>query len=452
MTKLGLCLAALCLCIPLLSAELKIPIEKYKLKNGLRVVLSQDRSAPVVAVYLIFGVGARSEEKGRTGFAHLFEHMMFQGSANAPKGFHFSTVEANGGYLNGSTHADYTDYFEVLPSNKLPVALWLEADRMRGLSITEQNLTNQKDAVKEEKRLRMDNQPYVSAIVDQWPELFFQNWSNSHSLIGSFEDLEAATVQDVSKFFKTYYAPNNAVLVIVGDIDLEQAKKQIETYFSEIEPQPQPKHPDLAEPTPGKERSAAHKDPLAAVPAVIVGYPGPKRRSPDYYALSMLDAVLTGGDSSRFQQNLVKGKQSVVQYEANLGWPFGQASDYVDPGAYAMFMVHNPQFTGRQIAEQVTEEIAAIQKSGVPENELQRARTFVRSSVTRRMESSINRATLLGQYEMLDGDASFINTEIDKLLAVTGEDIQAAAKKYFQPQLRVILEIAPNKDKKEAAQ
>ena len=200
----------------------------------------------------------------------------------------------------------------MLPFNKLPVALWLEADRMRGLSITEQNLTNQKDAVKEEKRLRMDNQPYVSAIVDQWPELFFQNWSNSHSLIGSFEDLEAATVQDVSKFFKTYYAPNNAVLVIIVGEILEQAKKQIETYFSEIEPQPQPKHPDLAEPTPGKERSAAHKDPLAAVPAVIVGYPGPKRRSPDYYALSMLDAVLTGGDPSRFQQNLVKGKQSVI--------------------------------------------------------------------------------------------------------------------------------------------
>lgn len=445
MTKFGLCLTALCLCIPLLAAEMKIPIEKYKLKNGLRVLLSQDRSAPVVAIYLIYDVGARSEEKGRTGFAHLFEHMMFQGSTNAPKGFHFATVEANGGYLNGSTHPDYTDYFEVLPSNKLPVALWLEADRMRGLAITPENLQNQKEAVKEERRLRMDNQPYVSAIVDKWPELAFRNWTNSHSLIGSFEDLNAATVEDVSRFFKTHYAPNNAVLVIVGDIDPEEAKKQIETYFADIEPQPRPKRPDLAEPVPTEERTLVHKDSLAAVPAVIMGYRGPARRSPDFYALSMLDVVLTGGDSSRFQLNLVKGRQSVIEYESNLGWPFAQATDYVDPGSYAMFMVHNPQFTGRQIVDQVNEEIAAIQKSGVPEKELERARTFLRSSQIRRMESAISRATSLGQYEVLDGDSDIINTELDKFLAVTGEQIQAAARKYCQPQARAVLEIVPSK-------
>src|SRR5882672_3618278 len=200
------------------GADLKVPFEKYKLKNGMRVILSQDNSVPVVTVYLLYGVGARSEEKGRTGFAHLFEHMMFQGSANAPKGVHFKTVEANGGSLNGSTHADYTDYFEVLPSNKLAVGLWLEADRMRSLAITDANLTNQKDAVKEERRLSFDNRPYNTAIVDVWPQLAFRNWQSSHSLIGSFEDLNAASVDDVSKFFKTYYAPNNAVLVIVGDI------------------------------------------------------------------------------------------------------------------------------------------------------------------------------------------------------------------------------------------
>ncbi|MCW5982156.1 MAG: insulinase family protein [Bryobacteraceae bacterium] len=449
MTKLGLCLTALCLCLPLVAADMKIPIEKYKLKNGLRVILSQDRSAPVAAVYLIYGVGARSEEKGRTGFAHLFEHMMFQGSTNAPKGFHFATVEANGGYLNGSTHADYTDYFEVLPSNKLPVALWLEADRMRGLAITEENLSNQKEAVKEERRLRMDNQPYVAAIVDKWPEVAFRNWSNSHSIIGSFEDLDAATVEDVSKFFKTYYAPNNAVLAIVGDIDPAEVKKLIDSYFSDIEAQPQPKKPDLAEPTPEKERAERFNDPHAAVPAVIVGYRGPVRRSPDYYALSMLDVVLTGGDSSRFQQNLVKGKQSVIEYESNLGWPFGQASDYVEPGMYAMFMVHNPQFTGRQIVDQINEELASIQRDGVPEKELERARTFLRSSHIRRMESAISRATLLGQYEVLDGDAEALNAELDKFLAVTAEQIQAAAKKYCQPNLRAVLEVVPAQNEEE---
>src|SRR5690242_15161126 len=167
------------------AAEVTIPIEKYELKNGLRVILSQDNATPVVAVYIIYDVGARSEEKGRTGFAHLFEHMMFEGSANAPKGTHYSAIESNGGVLNGSTHPDFTDYFETLPSNKLATALWLESDRMKALSINEENLKNQKEAVKQERRLNFDNQPYATAIVDVWPTLVFGNWQSSHSLIGS---------------------------------------------------------------------------------------------------------------------------------------------------------------------------------------------------------------------------------------------------------------------------
>ncbi len=202
-----------------------IPIEKYTLNNGMRVILSRDNAVPVVTIYIIYDVGARAEQKGRTGFAHLFEHMMFEGSANVPKGMHFKTVESNGGTLNGSTHPDYTDYFEVLPSNKLAVALWLESDRMRSLSITKENLDNQKEAVKQERRLSFDNRPYSTAIVDRWPELAFQNWQNSHSLIGSFEDLDASSVEDVAKFFKTYYAPDNAALVIVGDIQIPRSQE-----------------------------------------------------------------------------------------------------------------------------------------------------------------------------------------------------------------------------------
>src|SRR5215831_11013097 len=203
------------------AADISVPVESYKLKNGLRVVLSKDSATPVVTVYMIYDVGSRSEEKGRTGFAHLFEHMMFEGSANAPKGAHFGTVESNGGSLNGSTHPDFTDFYEVLPSNKLATALWLESDRMRSLSINDENLKNQKEAVKQERRLSFDNQPYATAIVDTWPTLMYRNWQSSHSLIGSFEDLNAASVADVSKFFKTYYAPNNAVLAIVGDIQTD---------------------------------------------------------------------------------------------------------------------------------------------------------------------------------------------------------------------------------------
>ena len=180
--------------------KIDIPIEKYKLDNGLRVILSEDNTLPVVAVYVVYDVGSRAEEKGRTGFAHLFEHMMFEGSANVKKGEHMRFVESNGGTLNGSTHPDYTNYFESLPSNKLAVGLWLESDRMRSLAITPENLANQKEAVKQERRLSFDNQPYATAIVDKWPQLVFKNWQSSHSLIGSFEDLNSATIEDNASF------------------------------------------------------------------------------------------------------------------------------------------------------------------------------------------------------------------------------------------------------------
>lgn len=425
------------------AAEFRVPFEKYKLKNGMRVILSQDNAVPVVSIYVLYGVGARSEEKGRTGFAHLFEHMMFQGSANAPKGLHFKLVESNGGNLNGSTHPDFTDYYEVMPSNKLAVGLWLESDRMRSLAITDANLTNQKEAVKQERRLSFDNRPYNTAIVDRWPELAFRNWQNSHSLIGSFEDLNAASVEDVSNFFKTYYAPNNAVLAIVGDIKIPEAKTWIETYFADIPSQPQPKHPNLSEPGDAEARSEVVKDALARVPAVVVGYPGPERRSPDYYALVMADVIFTGGESSRFQQNLVKGKQSVIQYEANLGWPFASASDYNAPNLYGMFFLHNPRFTGKQIVEQVSEEIERVAKEGVPAPELERARTFLRAAQMQQLQSSLTRAKLLAQYEMFDGKPELISTELDLFTAVTADQIKAAVNKYLVPSKQVVLEIVP---------
>ena len=443
MKTLWILLAALTAAVLAQGADMKIPFEKYKLKNGMRVILSQDNSVPVVTVYMLYDVGARSEEKGRTGFAHLFEHMMFQGSKNAPKGTHFQTVEANGGSLNGSTHPDFTDYFEVLPSNKLAVGLWLESDRMRSLAINDANLTNQKEAVKEERRLSFDNRPYNTAIIDTWPQLAFQNWQSSHSLIGSYEDLNAASVDDVAKFFKTYYAPNNAILSIVGDIKIPEAKKLIETYFGDIASQPQPKRPDLTEPDKFIPRSEVYKDPMARVPAVIIGWPGPPRRSADFNALLMADALFTAGESSRFQQDLVKGKQSVLQYEANLGWPFASAADYKAPALYAMNFLYNPKFTAKDIVAQVEEEVAKLQKEPVDKKELDRARIFLRAARIKEAQSSLTRATLLAQYEMFDGNPGLITTELDTFLAVTPEQIQAAVKKYLVPEKRVVLEIAP---------
>jgi predicted Zn-dependent peptidase len=425
------------------AAEVTIPIEKYQLKNGLRVILSKDSAVPVVAVYMIYDVGARSEEKGRTGFAHLFEHMMFEGSANAPKGMHFAAVESNGGTLNGSTHPDFTDYFEILPSNKLATALWLESDRMRSLAINEENLKNQKEAVKQERRLSFDNQPYATAIVDIWPTLMFQNWQSSHSLIGSFEDLNAANVEDVSKFFKTYYAPNNAVLAVVGDIQNAEAKKLIESYFGDIPSQPHPKHPDMTEPADFKPKSQSYKDQHAQVPAVVIGFPGPKRRSPDYYALNMIDAILTAGDSARIRQNLVKGKKSVIQYEANLGWPSASTLDFRDPEPYAMFLIYNPSFKSAQIVDQVQAEIAKLQSAPVDSKEFERVKTQLRANRVQSMQSSLSRATMLAQYEVFDGKAELINTELDAMLAVTPAQVQAAAKKYLLPEKRVVLDIQP---------
>ncbi len=423
---------------------LHIPIERFTLNNGLRVVLSPDHSVPVVTVYVIYDVGARIEQRGRTGFAHLFEHMMFQGSENAPKGTHFRVVESNGGSLNGSTHPDYTDYFEMLPANKLPVALWLESDRMRALAITDENLANQKEAVKQERRLSFDNQPYATAIVDRWPELAFRNWQNSHSIIGSFEDLDAATIEDVADFFRTYYAPNNAVLSISGDIDAGEARGWAEKYFGDIPAQPQPPRPDLSEPENPEPRTLVYNDPLANVPAVVAGYPGPRRRSAEFNALVMLDILLTAGDSSRFYQNLVKGRRSVIQYEANLGWPFSGPVDYRDPGMYGMYFLYHPEFTGSEVVAQAEEEVADIANNGVPADELDRARTYLRASRIRQLQSSRVRAALLGQYELIDGNPGHINTELNDFLAVTGDEIRGAASGYITPARRVMMDIVPS--------
>jgi predicted Zn-dependent peptidase len=431
------------------AADVNVPIERFQLKNGLRVLVSTDTTVPVVATYVIYNVGARAEEKGRTGFAHLFEHMMFQGSVNVPRGGHFATVEANGGSLNGSTHSDYTDYYQTMPSNKLATALWLESDRMRSLAITNESLNNQKEAVKEERRLRFDNQPYVAAIAEFWPSIAFRNWQSSHSLIGSFADLNAATVDDVAKFFKTYYAPNNAVLVVAGNATLAEVRKLAETYFADIPPQPQPKHPDLAEPPGFEPRTETYRDKLARVPGVLMGFPGPVRRSPDFYALAMADAMLTAGDSSRLQLSLVKGKKSVVQYQADLGFPFCNSQDYKDPGFYAILLLHNPAFTSAQILQQTEEEIAKLRNAPAPAAELDRVKTVIRSYRLRELQTTSARARLLGLYEVLDGKAELINTELSQWMAVTPAQVQAVAKKYLTPERRIVLniELAPKEAK-----
>jgi predicted Zn-dependent peptidase len=316
---------------------------------------------------------------------------------------------------------------------------------MRSLAITVENLANQKEAVKQERRLSFDNQPYATAIVDKWPQLAFTNWTNSHSLIGSFEDLNAASLEDVHKFFTTYYAPNNAVLTIVGDIQVAEAKKLIKAYFGDIPPQPQPKRPDTSEPTEhAGAKSDTYKDPLAKVPAVVVGYAGPKRGTTDFYALSMLDAVLTGGDSSRLEQEMVKGKKSLIQYTGDLGWPFASAEDYKEAGDLAYFLIYKPNFSANEIVDQFQGVIGSIQKDGLTDAQLARTKTFLVASKLNRLQTAVGRAKQLAEFEVLDQRPEEINTELDHYAAVTAAQVQEAAKKYLSPEKRIVLSIQPD--------
>ncbi len=423
--------------------DFQIPVESFTLPNGLRVVLSRDTAVPVVAIYLVFDVGSRVEVPGKTGFAHLFEHMMFQGSTNAPKGMHFQLIESNGGTMNGSTHWDYTDYFEVMPSTQLALGLWLEADRMRGLAVTQENLDNQRDAVKQERLMSFDNQPYATALLERWPELAYSNWQNTHSLIGSFEDLDAASVEDVDAFFHTYYAPNNAVLVISGDFDPEEARRLTEGYFGDIPAQPQPRRPALDEPSPAPPARGRVVDALAQVPGLVLGYPGPARRSADYFTLVLLDILLTAGESCRLFQALVKEKQSVIQFEASLGWPFASTMDYREPGRYAVFLLHNPAVTAEEVRGQVEAEFHRLAADGVGGAELERARTMIRSSRVAQMQSCLSRATTLGRYMLFDGDPDLINRDMQRLLAVSAEEIQDLARRLFRPDEIAVLQVVP---------
>ncbi len=296
-------------CLKAQAGTVTVPVVYYKLPNGLKVVISEDHVAPVVTVAVYYNVGFRVEPKGRTGFAHLFEHMMFQGSANVKKFEHAKYVEANGGNTNGHTDFDYTNYYETLPSDRVELGLWLESDRMRSLDVSAENLKNQQNVVSEEIRANVLNQPYqLFEWIDLW-ENAFQNWNNSHNGYGDLAEVQAATLDDVRNFFKTYYAPNNAVLSIVGDVDANEVKKMVEKHFGGIALQPLPARPDLAEPPQTKEKRTSQADKLANLPALATGYHMPAQTAPDFPAAALLSLILQGDDSSRFYQRLVKEKE-----------------------------------------------------------------------------------------------------------------------------------------------
>ena len=412
-----------------------LEIEQFTLENGLRVVLNHDPAIPVVAVAVYYDVGSRNEREGRTGFAHLFEHMMFQGSENVGKAGHFQYVMKAGGTMNGTTSSERTNYFESLPANQLPLALWLESDRMRTLAVTQENLDNQRDAVKEEKRLRYDNQPY-GQIFDLINGMVFKNFANAHSTIGSMEDLDDATVADVQEFFRVYYAPNNAVLIISGSFERETVKQLVEKYFGSIPKQPLPASLDVSEPPEVSENYKVYEDKLAPFPAFLIGWKIPPRRSPEFNALYLAGKLLYDGESSRLYQKLVKGEESIVQL-------FGFTDERRGPSSIFIGAIPKPEKDLSVIRDVIMNEINDLATNGVTSEEMQKLHNQLLNDVVRMRQSSMARAQHIAEYTLYDGNPELVNSELDELLQITPEQIKTAAAEFLNTANRALLDVVP---------
>lgn len=425
-----------------------IPVTKdFKLSNGLRVLLSEDHSVPVSAIAIVYDVGARDERKGRSGFAHFFEHMMFQGSDNIAKMEHMKYIEGAGGSLNAQTHPDYTNFWEKVPSNQMELCLWLESDRMRSLKITPANFQNQLETVKEEKRSRIDNQAYVPSWL-RLDELLFDNWANQHAVIGTFEDLNAASVDDVKEFFKTYYSPNNAVMAIVGDFDAQEMQKLVEKYFSSIPNVTLPQRPDLSEPAQNKPKAETIEDKHAQLPAVALAWKAPARREPDYYPLTITEKILSAGDSSRLYQRMIKGEQIAISADAGYDERRG-------PGAFQAYIIYKTGNSPEKIKEVFWSEIDKLKNTEVSATELEKARNqilrgYFAGSGGKSLQKGVGKAELLAEYTAFFGDPKCLDEDIEALMKVTPADIQRVAKKYFNKDSVTEIDVVPSSEKSKA--
>jgi predicted Zn-dependent peptidase len=421
----------------------KVPIVSSTLPNGLKLVISEDHSAPVATVAVYYGVGFRIEPKGRTGFAHLFEHMMFQGSANVKKFEHAKYVEANGGSLNGSTRLDHTNYYQDVPADRVELALWLEADRMRSLDVSEENLDNQKKVVSEEVRVNVLNQPYAAF---EWLDLWMnanQNWPNAHNFYGDLTELEAATIGDVRDFFKKYYAPNNAVLVVVGDVDPAEVSGWATKYFADIPKAATPAAPDVTEPPQTKEKRLSQNDKLANLPALAIGWHLPAQTSSDFPAMVLLNTILQGDESSRLYQRLVKEKEISLDWTAAINLYLGNEFDYNGPMLLTARTTYKPGHTVDEILKEVDAVVSDVQARGVTAKELADAKVRFRSAYYDQLESSFGKANLLAAFALFRGDPALINTALQPFESVTPAQAQAVAKKYLVSSNRTVIDRVP---------
>jgi predicted Zn-dependent peptidase len=435
-------LAATALAAPAAKSadSFNVPVEYFKLPNGLKVVLSPDHSTPTIAVGVYYNIGFRIEPRDRTGFAHLFEHMMFQGSQNLGKMEFIRLVQQNGGILNGSTRFDFTNYFEVVPANKLETVLWAEADRMKGLAINEDNLKNQQGVVGNEVKVNVINRPYGGFPWLDMPQYANTNWYNAHNFYGDLKDIEAATLPDVSQFFKTYYAPNNAALAVVGDFDPVEAKKFVEKYFSPLPAAPAVAQPDLTEPRQEKEKRASKIDPLAKRPALAVAYHMPERNTPEYYAMGLIDQLLVQGDDSLLYQELVKKRAFSGEVNGGINM-LGNMFNYKGPMLWTVSLIHDSASKPDDIVSAMESVIAPLRTKPVDQALLDRALVKFRSSLYDDLGAlnGFGRADMLASFALFDDNPSRINDIEAQLRKVTPALVEKTAAEYLRPENRTVL-------------
>ena len=437
--------------------KLAVELQYYTLPNGLKVVLSRQASAPVVTVAVYYGIGFRVEPRDKTGFAHLFEHLMFQGSANAPKGTLMGTVTNSGGVLNGSTRFDFTNYYEAVPSSALARMLWLDADRMARPVINDDVLKNQQGVVGNEVKVNVLNRPYGSWPWIDLPMMANANWYNSHNFYGELKQIEAATTSDAIAFQKQFYVPNNAVLVVVGDIDYARTRSLIDSYFRPIPKGPAIALPDLAEPRQTAEKFKSRIDPLANKPGWAAGYHMPERGTPEWYAMGLIDQMLVQGQDSRLYQALVQQSGVASQFQGGINADLGNMFNYRGPMLFSFSFKHDSGVSDASISRLVDGVIENLRTTPVSADELARARTKLRSSLYDNIDSVgyLGLVDLLASYALFDDDPGRVNHLTDAFDQVTPELLQKTAQEYLRPTNRSIATIeagaAPNLAKPQEA-
>ena len=425
------------------TAQFKVPVEYYKLDNGLKVILSKDTTSPTAIVAVYYNIGFRIEPKDRTGFAHLFEHMMFQGSQNLGKMEFIKLIQQNGGVLNGSTRFDFTNYFEIVPSHKLETMLWAEADRMRGLDITQENLTNQQGVVKNEVKVNVLNQPYGGFPWLDMPQYANTNWYNAHNFYGDLEDLDAANLEDVQSFFKTYYAPNNAAISVVGDFDMDEAKTWINKYFSNIPSAEIPEQPDISEPKQVEQKEFVKNDSLANKPAIALAYHMPERNTKEYYAMGLLDQILVQGDNSLLAQKLEKDKGYSSDVGGGINY-LGNMFNYKGPMIWMYDFTYDNETSREEILSAIDEVMTNL-KENITQKTVDQALVKLRSQLYDDIGGTfgLGRADLLCSFALFDDNPERINTLEDEFKKITPEIVKKTIDEYLINTNRTILTVNP---------